>query len=126
MATRAVRKRYGRSYLSWLGEGIEKRVETASKRAIDRTTEATAQYARDHHPGWKNITGTAEGSIGTNPARLQKRIIRGNVTGGAGDAFYLLILEVKNGSALRNAGDVTFPEVAANLEEEYDRTAVGA
>lgn len=117
----ATRKRYGRSYLDWLGDKLEKRVEGASKRAIDRTTEVTAEYARSHHPGWKNVTGAAEGSIGTNPARLQKRQIRGNVTGGEGDAFYLLILEVKNGSALRNAADVNFPDVARRLELEYLR-----
>lgn len=119
------RKTYGRSYLEWLGDGIEKRVEKASKRAIDRTTEAAADFARNHHPGWRNVTGTAEASIGTNPARLQKRRIRGNVTGGGGDAFYLLILEVKNGSALRNAGDVVFPQVADNLEDEYARAGAG-
>ena len=121
---RVKRTRHARGYLDWLGDDIQKRVETASKRAIDRTTEDAAQYARDNHPGWITRTGTAEGSIGTNPARLQKRRIIGNVTGGAGDAFHLLILEVKNGAALRNAGDVTFGQVGTNLEEEYDRTAV--
>jgi len=120
----STRKRYGRSYLEWLGDDIEKRVEKASMRAIDDTTQATAEYARTHHPGWKTVTGTAEGSIGTNPARLQKRKIRGNVTGGEGDAFYLLILEVKNGAALRNAADVVFPEVGGHLEDEYERALV--
>lgn len=115
-----VRKTYGRSYLDWLGDDIRKRVERASKASIDRTTEATVEYFRDHHPGWKNVTGTAEGSVGTNPARLQKRRIVGNVTGGAGEAYYLLILEVKNGSALRNAADATFAEVGPNLETEYE------
>lgn len=114
------RKRYGRSYLDWLGADVEQRVEKASKRAIDRTTEATAASARAHHPGWHTVTGLAEGSIGTNPARLQARRIRGNVTGGAGDAFYLLILEVKKGSALRTAADVNFPDVQFRLAEEYE------
>lgn len=122
----AKRTRYPRAYLDWLGDEIQRRVQTASRRAINRTTEATAQFARDNHPGWKNVTGTAEGSIGTNPARLQKRRIIGSVTGGAGDAFHLLILEVKNGSALRNAGDTVFPEVGPNLEDEYERTAVAS
>lgn len=117
----ASRKRYGRSYLTWLGDALEKRVEGAAKRAIDLTTEAAAAYAREHHPGWKNRTGLAEASIGTNPARLQKRQIRGNVTGGAGDAFYLLILEVKKGATLRTAADVVFPQVARRLEDEYAR-----
>lgn len=118
MAGRTTRKRFGRLY--WLGDRIQRRVETASKRSIDATTEATADYARRNHPGWKTVTGTAEGSIGTNPARLQKRRIRGNVTGGEGDAFYLLILEVKNGSALRNAADVNFPRVQDRLNDEYN------
>jgi hypothetical protein len=119
------KKRYGRSYLEWLGGKLEKRVEGASKRAIDRTTEATAEYARNNHPGWKTVTGLAEGSIGTNPARLQKRQIRGNVTGGEGDAFYLLILEVTKGAALRTAADVNFPQVAERLEVEYLKGGIG-
>lgn len=110
-----------RSYFTWLGKDIQKRVEKASMRAIDRTTEATAEHARNHHSGWKSITGTAEGSIGTNPARVQKKRIIGNVTGGAGEAYYLMILEVKNGSALRTAADTNFPALGKRLEEEYDR-----
>lgn len=107
------------TYFTWLGDAVQKRVEQAAKRAIDRTTEDAAKYARDNHPGWVSRTGTAEGSIGTNRARLQKGRIIGNVTGGAGDAFHLLILEVKNGSALRNAADVVFPAVKPRLAEEY-------
>lgn len=121
------RKRYGRSYLDWLGADIQRRVEGSSIRAIDRTTGAAAEYARSNHPGWiSRSTGeeSAEESIGTNPARKQKRRIRGNVTGGAGWAFHLLILEVKNGSALRNAADVVFPSVAQNLENEYVKSGV--
>jgi hypothetical protein len=118
---RARRTRHGRSYLEWLGDDIQERVEQASIRAIDRTTEEAAEYAQNNHPGWVSRTGVAEGSIGTNPARKLRRTIRGNVTGGADDAFYLLILEVKNGAALRTAGDVVFPRVQARLAEEYAR-----
>jgi hypothetical protein len=117
MAT-TIRKRNGRLY--WLGDEVRARVERAAKRAVDRTTEAAAQHARDNHPGWRSVTGTAEGSIGTIPARLLKRVIRGSVTGGEGEAFYLLILEVKKGSALRTAGDVQFPSVQARLATEYE------
>lgn len=120
----AQRKRYGRSYLDWLGPDIEHRVEQASIRAIDRTTLNAAEYARQNHPGWKNRTGQAEASIDYVPARLQKRRIRGNVTGGDERAYYFQIIEVKNGAALRNAGDVIFPELGQTLEDEYDR--VGA
>jgi hypothetical protein len=122
---RVRRTRHGRSYLEWLGEEIQQRVEGASMRAIDRTTEATAAHARSNHKGWKSVTGTAESSIGTNPARKQKRRIRGNVTGGEGDAFHLLILEVKNGSALRSAADLHFPAVQTRLAEEYAKGGVG-
>lgn len=122
MAARTTRTRHGRLY--WLGDDIQKRVERAALRAIDRTTEAAAEYAREHHPGWRNITGTAEASIGTTKARKLRRALRGGVTGGAGDAFYLLILEVKKGAALRTAGDVVFPQVADNLADEYARGAV--
>lgn len=116
---RTTRSRYGVLY--WLGEEIQKRVEKAALKAVDRTTEAAAQHARDNHPGWKTVTGIAEGSIGTRPAKLLKRKVRGSVTGGDGDAFYLLILEVKKGSALRNAADLHFPAVGQRLAEEYNR-----
>lgn len=114
-----IRTRRGRLY--WLGDEIQRRVEGAAIRAVDATTEAAAQYARDNHPGWRTDTGTAEASIGTNRARRLSRVIRGNVTGGEGEAFYLLILEVKNGAALRTASDVEFPGVQARLAEQYAR-----
>ena len=116
---RSVRTRGGRLY--WLGDQIQKRVEAAAMRAVDKTTEAGAARARSHHPGWESRTGTAEGSIGTRPARLLKRRIRGSITGGEGDAFHLLILEVKNGAALRSAADVEFPGVQDRLHDEYRR-----
>lgn len=119
---RTSRKRHGRLY--WLGDELQKRVQNASKRAIDGTTEAAAEYARRNHPGWRTVTGTAEASIGTVPARLLKRVIRGGVTGGAGDAFYLLILEVKKGATLRTAADVEFPAVQDRLADEYGRAVV--
>lgn len=117
----AKRTRHRRSYLDWLGDEVQQRVEGASMRSIDRTTEEAAEHARSNHRGWVSRTGTAEGSIGTNPARKQKNRIRGNVTGGEGDAFHLLILEVKNGAALRSAGDTVFPSVQERLAEEYQR-----
>ena len=117
---RTTRTRFGR--LTWLGDELRKATTQASKRAIDRTTEATAEHARANHPGWRSITGTAEGSITTSPARLQAKRIRGSVGGGADEAFYLLILEFKNGSALRNAADVHFPAVQQRLREEFRRT----
>lgn len=116
---KSTRSRHGRLY--WLGDEIQKRVEGAAMRAVDETTEAAAERWRTNHPGWRSITGTAEGSIGTRPARKLKRAIRGSVTGGDGDAFYLLILEVKNGAAGRTAADVEFPQVQSRLASEYER-----
>lgn len=111
----------GRSRLYWLGDKVQKRVEAAAVRAVDRTTEAAADYARNNHPGWKNVSGTAEASIGVAPARVLGRRIRGSVRGGGGEAFYLLILEVKKGAALRTSADVNFPDVQARLAEEFAR-----
>lgn len=109
------------SRLYWLGDKLKERVVEAAKAAIDETTEEAADYARTHHPGWHTVTGTAEGSIGTNSARELKGKIRGNVTGGDGEAFYLMILEVKNGAALRTAADVVFPRVQERLASEFRR-----
>ena len=109
-----------RSRLYWLGAKIQERVQKAAMRAVDRTTGAAAEHIRNNHPGWKTQTGTAARSIGTNPARLQARRIRGNVTGGEGEAWYLTsILEVKHGSAIRTGADVVFPTLQDTLHDEY-------
>lgn len=107
--------------LYWLGDAIQKRVEEAAKRAVDRTTAETVEYAQTHHPGWRTVTGTAEASINAAPARVLARRVRGAIRAGGGDAFYLLILEVKKGAALRTAADLTFPDVQDRLAEEYGR-----
>jgi hypothetical protein len=41
------------------------------------------------------------------------------VTGGEGEAFHLLILEVKNGAALRSAADAEFPKLPGRLSKEF-------
>ena len=105
----------------WLGDRIQKRVERAALRAVDRITEQTVEYAKTHHPGWRSVTGTAEGSINAAPARVLTKRVRGAIRAGGGDAFYLLILEVKKGAALRTAADVNFPDVQPRLAEEYAR-----
>lgn len=109
----------GRLY--WLGDQVKERVVESAKAAIDATTEAAAEHARSNHPGWRTVTGTAERSIGIRPARELKGKIRGSVTGGDGEAFYLMILEVKKGAALRTAGDVVFPSLPGRLADEYGR-----
>ena len=109
------------SRLYWLGHQIQRRVEGAALRAVDRTTAETVEYARRNHSGWKSVTGTAEGSINAKPARVLKGRVRGAIRAGGGDAFYLLILEVKKGAALRTAADVTFPSVQDALADEYAR-----
>jgi hypothetical protein len=105
--------------LYWFGDRIQRRFERAALRSIDATTEAVAEHARTNHRGWVSRTGTAEGSIATRPARLLKGRITGAVTGGEGDAFHLLILEVKKGAALRTAGDVHLPSLPERLVDEY-------
>lgn len=107
------------SRLYWFGEQVQARVEDAAVAAVNATTEAAAAHARANHRGWKNITGKAEASIQSKPARLLRRRIRGSLEAGAGDAFYFLILEVKHGSALRNAADVEFPNVQERLHQRF-------
>jgi hypothetical protein len=107
--------------LEWKGEDLKGRAANAALRAIDETTEAAAERTRANHPGWKSITGTAEASIRSVPARMLKRGPRGAVEGGAGDAFYFVILEVKNGAAMRTAADVEFPRLHDRMNRHFGR-----
>ncbi len=94
----------------WNGDNVKRKFRQAAKDAINQTMSEAVRHGKQNHPGWKNRTGTAEGSI---------RIIdfahrEGSRTvgrWGSVDVDYMIWLELKHGSALRSAGDATYPKL---------------
>lgn len=104
-----------------LSEPLRRRVEAAVPEAIDDVTSAAAIFAKGHHPGWNNRTGTAEGSIRMEPAT---RAGSGRWRGAFGsfDVDYFLWLEIgargrPGDHTLQRAADVEFRHLGARLRE---------
>lgn len=112
--------------------------DATALRAIDDTTAAAAIYAKQNH-GWKNITGTAEGSIRMERAKkISPERFRGLF--GSFDVNYFIFLELGHFAAsergfqftggrpesafarmvhgdhtLRRAADAEFPKIGRRL-----------
>jgi hypothetical protein len=106
--------------LEWEGEKVADVALRASLAGIDETTERTAAHARANHPGWKSVTGEAERSIHTERAQMTSDGPKGLVGGGVP---YFIWLELKRGSALRHAADVTFRGLGDAIAEQFRRLA---
>ena len=91
------------SELKWKGDIVAKRVKRAAEIGINDTMARSVTLAKQSHPGWRNVTGTAEGSIRIVEKAKQER---GSIFGRWGSAavHYFLYLELYHGSALRSAG----------------------
>lgn len=101
----------------WFGEQVKREARRAALEALNDTTEKTAEQARSNHPGWKNVTGDAEASLMNEPAAMiDRKTARGRV---GSTLWRYLFLELKNGSALRNAGDAVFPELPDKLRSHF-------
>jgi len=107
-------------------------IDTVCLNALNDTTAAAAIYAKQHHEGWKNRTGTAEGSIRFDPAKkVGPTRYRGLF--GSFDVRYFIFLELghhtRSGSwwqgdhTLRRAADATFPSLGARLKARFGRAA---
>lgn len=108
------------SRLTWNGEAVKAKVTAAARVAVDRTMADAVVQAKNNHPGWKNITGTAEGSIRiVTFAEQAGRIVRG--LWGSASVVYMIWLELKHGSALRASADATYPRLKQYLREEFNR-----
>ena len=87
----------------WNGDKISKDIEDRARKAIDRKLSKAVIEAKSNHKGWKNVTGTAEGSVRVQ--QFAKR--RGNLILGSWGSVavnYVLALEIHHGSFLRRAG----------------------
>jgi hypothetical protein len=103
----------------WNGDQIAAAIGRASRFAIDEVMSACVLYAKQNHPGWKNRTGTAEGSIRVVDFAHEDE--RGTVgVWGSVDVDYMIWLELNHGSALRNAADSLYPRLHERIRAAYD------
>ncbi len=98
----------------WNGDKVKRKARRAAKDAINETIAEAVRHAKQNHPGWKNRTGTAEGSIRV----IEFAHREGNRTVGLWGSIgvdYMIWLELKHGAALRSAGDATYPKLADHI-----------
>ena len=100
--------------LEWLGDKVLAETKRRAIKGVNLTMAEAVVLAKNNHPGWRNITSKAEGSI---------RIISGarQISGGAQGTWgstgvgYMLWLELNHGGALRGAAAIAYPLLARNI-----------
>jgi hypothetical protein len=99
----------------WHGKEFMRRVERASRGALDETAAASVLVAQaDLYPGHGLITGILQGSI---QARAARQTRRGQLaTWGSFDVNYAGPIERRYGY-LRKAMDVENPKIARRIED---------
>lgn len=102
--------------LKWNGDALKQKALDAARRAVDRTMSEAVVQAKNNHPGWHNITGTAEGSVNVVQFAQENG---GTVRGlwGSASVDYVKWLELKHGSFLRSAAAGIYPRLAKYLRE---------
>jgi hypothetical protein len=106
------------SSLKWNGDAIKAKALAAAKHGVNKTMSEAVQQFKRNHPGWRNVTGLAEGSV--DVTQFAKRDARG-VMGqwGSRGVAYMLPLEFLRGSALRNAAGATYPRLKDNIQAAF-------
>lgn len=108
----------------WRGPQVKGAMERAIPKAMDDTTAAASIRAKQNHPGWRNRTGIAEGSIRGEPAR---RAPEGWLAlFGSFGVDYFIWLEIgARGRAgdhtIGRAADVEFPKLPGRVREHLAR-----
>ena len=88
--------------LDWNGAQVQRKIEERAIKAIDRKLSEAVIEAKSSHRGWRNVTGTAEGSVKVQEwARKRGNLILGSW--GSRGVDYVLSLELYKGSFLRRA-----------------------
>lgn len=109
--------------LKWNGPRIIAKTLQAAKAGVNQTMSQAVIHAKLNHPGWKNITTTAEGSVQlVKKAEERGRFIVGlwGSRFGAKEEFnYVIVLEFKHGSFLRSAAATIYPNLAANIRRHF-------
>lgn len=110
--------------LEWKGDKLPPLLREAARLGIDDTTAAAAIAAKESHPTWHNVTGTAEGSIRGDPARILGTSVSGLF--GSFDVNYFVWLEIgARGRAgdytIRRAADKEFPRLPGHIRIHWSR-----
>ena len=106
------------SALKWNGPNFKKRLEKASIKAVNRTMAGCVIFFKGNHPGWKNRTGTAEGSV--RITEFAEKRSKNEIYGrwGSVGVDYFKWLELNHGAALRRTADSIYPSLRRFLREE--------
>jgi hypothetical protein len=109
-------RRRGKGYrMDWKGRAVAAKVKRAAVLGINETMAEAVIYAKFNHPGWKNRTATAEGSIRIQAfAAVQGAHIVGRW--GSTGVEYMRGLEFLHGSALRNSADVNYRSLQGHIQ----------
>ncbi len=100
--------------VNWKAAEVTRRLRSAAVQGIDDVMAACGIDAKASHPGWKNRTGNAEGSIKiTDPAKPDSRGVVGRW--GSQGVVYFLPLELKKGSALRMSAQANYPSLQRRI-----------
>lgn len=100
--------------LNWKGQALTAKILRASAAGVNETLADAVAQAKNDHPGWNNISTTAEGSVRiVEPARASAGVIEGKW--GSVGVEYVWYLEFNHGSFLRNAADATYPTLKQRI-----------
>lgn len=102
----------------WYGDRVKASVGRAAMRGIDTTMSQAVIHAKRNHPGWRNRSGKAEGSIMVvEKAHAEGRGYVGRW--GSRNVVYMLWLEIKYGRALQQAASVIYPRLTGNIKKAF-------
>lgn len=106
--------------VDWKGNEVKARALKAAKWGVDKVMSEAVISAKNNHPGWHNVTGTAEGSVNiVTFAQEDRDLVRG--LWGSAAVHYVIWLELKHGSFLRSAAAATYPKLKDYIKEAFAR-----
>lgn len=107
---------------TWRGRQVAEAVEDAVMTAMTATLEATAERAKQDHPGWKSRTGEAERSIEVEPPERDGTAIVGRVVGRARHFPFLEggTKHMPAARTLERAGERECPQLERRIRSEFE------
>lgn len=103
----------------WKGRAVAGKLQRAAVKGIDDTMADSTISAKRNHPGWKNISTKAEGSVRlVDPAHADGKGAVGKW--GSKGVDYVIWLELKYGSFLRNAAQEHYPSLASRIRQHFE------
>ena len=104
------------SKVDFRGDELKRKYRRSCEVGINKVMADCVGHSKANHPGWKNRTGLAEGSI-----KIQRFAseLGGAITGlwGSAQVHYMIWLELKHGSALRRSADVNYKNLHKYIKQ---------